>query len=84
MAKAATYDGHPKMKRDAQMKIVFFPRKKNTFIQASLLIFGRLLYVPSLIDLDTLELRKIKEDCHGIIHTLAQNESKIIYTVVCL
>ena len=29
--KAAMYDGRPKMKRDAQMKVVFFSREKDYF-----------------------------------------------------
>ena len=38
-----------KMKRDARLKAVFFPRKKTAFSLASLLIFGCLSYVTALV-----------------------------------
>jgi hypothetical protein len=30
-SKVATYDGHPKMKRDAQVKVVFVSREKDYY-----------------------------------------------------
>ena len=34
ITKAATYDECPKMKRDARLKAVFFPRKRLSYVTA--------------------------------------------------
>ena len=47
--KGIMYDERPKMKRDAQLKAVFFLSKKTAFSRASLFIFGRSSYVTLLI-----------------------------------
>ena len=43
-----TYNKRQKMRWDAWVKVVFFPRKKITFTQASLFIFGRPSYIAAL------------------------------------
>ena len=51
--KAVTYGDGPEMKRDAWVKVVFLLifllRKKTTFSQASLFIFGLLSYITVLV-----------------------------------
>ena len=49
VTKAITYVHGPKMKRDASVKVVFLGRKKTTFTEASLFIFGPSSYVTVLI-----------------------------------
>ena len=47
--KAITYVHGLKMKRDASVKVVFLGRKKTTFMEASLFIFGPSSYVTVLV-----------------------------------